>query len=128
MKHFFNLDDNYMYSRLIPVHYKLSEEQLHKMVFANSLDEFFQIINETYYHKLIFSEDQSNLEHNFLRVRSKFIYKLKMKEPLTITPILYYLNIKEREVDQLTTILECIRYQVQPTQIKQYLSITRVSH
>ena len=44
----------------------------------------------------------------------KYLYKVYQTQarqnPMSIIPVEYFLYLKEREIDKLTTALECVRY------------------
>jgi V/A-type H+-transporting ATPase subunit C len=43
------------------------------------------------------------------------------KYPNSMAPVDYYLYLKEMEIDKLTTVLECIRYKLEPTDTLKYV-------
>lgn len=62
-----------------------------------------------------------DMENNYGRQIGKAYTDSKCKAPLSMAPIYCYLYQKERELNQLTTILEGIRYKLGETKISQLI-------
>lgn len=118
---FYNVDNSTILSIIIPINYKLKKEQLYKLVETNTLEDFLSLLNTTYYHTINDSIDVLSIELIFSKLMSKMYKDNNRKYPSSISPILNYLFIKEQEIDRLTTALECIRYQLDPKEILQYV-------
>ncbi len=103
-----------IYSLLVPIHYKLKTEQVKYLVESPSLDEFEVQIQKTYYGKRYqFSGelyDRADLYTECLH----FYVLDKRRNPYSIAAINTYLFLKEEELRKLTTVIECIRYNLTP--------------
>lgn len=120
-KKFYDVDNSTILSIIIPVNYKLKKEQLTNLIETSTIEEFLNYLNTTYYHLFYDSLDGQSMELIFRKLMNK-IYKDNSRQyPYSISPILNYLFLKEQEIDRLTTALECIRYQLEPKDILEYV-------
>ncbi|MFV0341881.1 MAG: V-type ATPase subunit [Anaerocolumna sp.] len=120
-KKFYNIHTQDAYSYIIPVTYKLKKEKLIKLMEAGTMDEFNNVLRTTCYDDLIPSLTNGTIESLYQQVITKN-YKLnKNKYPTSMAPISYYLHLKQLEINQLTTVIECIRYKLDPQDIMKYI-------
>lgn len=122
-KKFYDIDSTKIYAHIIPINYKLSQEELMKLIESHTLDDFTKTISSTYYHKVFPEFDAATIEQNYYSMLNKVYQNNVRKYPLSMTPIQYFLYQKERELDRLTTALECIRYKLEPNEILHYISL-----
>jgi V/A-type H+-transporting ATPase subunit C len=106
---------------IIPVNYKLSKEQLLKLVRSASLEEYASILKTTYYKDFYSSLEKGNLENTYQRLIDKIYKENKAKYPASMSSVNYYLHQKETEIARLTTALECIRYNLDPKDKIKYI-------
>lgn len=120
-KKYYNMLPADIYSLLIPINYKIKTDLLKALVEAPSLDEFLSIAKKTSYAQKYQFEQGYTLERMYI----KYLYYLHMNDrrnnPNSIAVVNTYLFLKEFEIDQLTTVLECVRYKLTPTETMQYL-------
>ncbi len=103
---------------LIPVCYKLHKEEFKELAGCYTVDEFLHVLEGTYYSEL--KEEASveqfykdNLEHAYRENCKKYPYSMS-----AVYNLLYH---KSREIDRLTTALECIRYQMDSNMAIEYI-------
>ncbi len=108
-------------SYVIPVNYKLSKDQLVKLIKATTLDEFFTLLKTTYYKGIIPSLVDGTIEVTYNNILNKIYKEYKAKYPASMTAVNYYLHQKESEIARLTTALECIRYGLDPKERLKYI-------
>lgn len=121
-KKFYNMDISIIYASIIPIHYRISKVPLSKLVEANTLDEFMTVLQTTYYKELCSNESERfSMEQSYRRILNKIYRENKQKYPASMAPIYNFLHLKEQEIDQLTTALECIRYHLEPQEALQYI-------
>lgn len=108
-------------SYVIPVNYKLSKEQLFRLIKSSTLEEYGAILKTSYYKDIVpFLSDES-IEYAYHNLIDK-IYKVnKAKYPASMSSVNYYLHQKEVEIVRLTTALECIRYKLDPKETLKYI-------
>lgn len=117
-KRFFRQSQEEIRTMLIPVHYKLKRTELARMVEAQRIEEFLEIVNNTVYFKGKDAFLNLQDEVSYHRVMQKMYRKLCQKYPASLAPVFAYLYHKEQEIQRLTTALEGIRYQVPEQDIR----------
>lgn len=108
-------------SYIIPVNYKLSKEQLIRLVKASTFDEYLTILKSTHYHTLVDSFLNKTTEETCQSILNKIYRQNLMKYPASMNTVNYYLHRKEKEISRLTTALECIRYGLDPQEKLKYI-------
>ena len=111
-KMYFNTDNGKIMRSIIPIHYRLRKKTVAAMVATESVEELIDLIRKGPYAKL-FAEGEVNKDNiekiyqNYL----KKVYERNLREnPMSIVPIQFFLYLKERELDRITTAIECVRY------------------
>lgn len=106
---------------IIPVNYKLSKDQLLKLINSATIDEFLSLLRTSDY-KMIAAAIQENAVEAANDKLLQSIYKRnKEKYPASVASLFYYLYLKEMEISQLTTAIESIRYQLDPQERLKYI-------
>ncbi len=108
-------------SYIIPVNYKLSKEHLLKLIKSASLEEYIAILRTTYYKELVSSLTEGTIEFTYQRIIDKIYKENKAKYPASMSAVNDYLHKKETEIAKLTTVLECIRYKLDPKDKMKYI-------
>ena len=125
-KHFFHGKPSDIYADMIPIFYRLKKAEIGKMLEAESLTQFVEVLGQTAY----FTEKEPVIslgdEITFRLVMERTYRKVCRDNPMSLAPVLQYLYDKENEIDDLTTILEGIRYRI-PSNKMQELVIRRFS-
>lgn len=106
---------------VIPISYHLKKEELKALVLASSMEEFVKILQDTKYRIPKEKLTQEDIERAYYESTYQVYRRNSMKNPISMAPIHFYLYKKEREVDQLTTALECVRYGIDSDTIMKYL-------
>jgi V/A-type H+-transporting ATPase subunit C len=119
-KKYYQLSENSIYALIIPVTYRLREDEIRAMVASAGTRELDEVIHRTYYGKRFLELNGQELEqfyHQFLR---KLYLEEKRREPYSMAVVTAYLYEKEEEIDKLTTILEGVRYGMPPEETLSY--------
>jgi V/A-type H+-transporting ATPase subunit C len=119
-KKYYDLNKEILYRYLIPLSFKLNKQELIKMVEANNSQEVIEIVQTTYYENYI-GNDPNQWEHEFIKYLLKVQYKNIQSFPYSLAPIVGYIVIKEMEIDNIIAIIEGVRYQVSPDEIRKQL-------
>lgn len=118
-KRYYKMKPSDIYVNIIPVTYRLKKTQLKRMVESETVEEFKEELKTTSY----FTEKEAIVklgdEITSRRIMEKTYGLVYRKYPMSIAPVLRYLYEKEHEIDLLTSVLEGIRYQVPPREIKE---------
>ncbi|MDD5936401.1 MAG: V-type ATPase subunit [Clostridiales bacterium] len=120
-KKYYQVDRTKMIAILIPVNYKLKKEQLKELMAAETVSDFIAKLQETEYKVPGEHITQEDMERAYYKKTVKMYTDSKAQDPLSMAPIFCYLFQKERELDNLTTILEGIRYGMDRAKIREYL-------
>lgn len=120
-KRFYNRKPADIYANMIPICYRIRKEEQQKLLEAEQIEEFVEILGKTAY----FTEKDPVVklgdEITFRQVVDTTYRKLCRKYPMSVAPVLAYLYDKEREIDKLTTILEGVRYQMPAREIQELI-------
>lgn len=120
-KKFYDTHTQNAYTFIIPVTYKLKKEKLIKLMETTTLDEFHAVLKTTCYEELVPVLMNGTIENVYKQKVTK-VYKVnKNKYPTSMAPISYFLHLKQLEINQLTTALECIRYKLDPQDTMKYI-------
>ena len=114
----FSLNRETVYSYIIPNYYKLNEEMITKLVSAPGKDEFLKILSDTPY-RVIFEDNE--FEKNSAKFLNKAYRMSITKYPYSFVNILCYLMLKKCEAANIISIIEGIRYNLSPDEIKEFL-------
>ena len=109
-KKHFNLKEADIYSLLIPIHYRISVEQIKAMAEASNMDEFFAVLQKTPYARHYNFEQDLTIEQMYEDCLYHLYTADRRQNPYSIASINMYLFLKEEELRKLTTAMECIRY------------------
>lgn len=116
---YYHMTSSEIYALLIPVQNRIKPEQLYALANAEHTDEFFHILQHTYYGNLNPVKDGSFLDPETLaRQVLNRIHKLtEQRDPYSIATVNSYLYFKELEIEHIIHIIESIRYGLEPAQI-----------
>lgn len=122
-KKYYHLKPADIYSLLIPINYHLKKEQITKMAEAGSLDEFYSVLKTTCYGRQegLETGGKTDLEHLTGDVLYKVYHASSRQNPYSIATLNSYLYFKEVEIQKIITLIESIRYRVNPDEIISYV-------
>ena len=111
-KLYYKLPKEQIYSMIIPVYYKLKKDHIRQLVEVENEDEFWKLVEDTYYGKRLRKEDydKGNIGKYFEEYLSSCYHKLFRNNPYSLSAITAYLKDKEAEIKKLVTAAESIRY------------------
>lgn len=123
-KHFFHQKPDSIRKILIPIRYKLRDEEMGRLLETEQAEEFMQILGNTAYYKgkdvLVRIQD----EISYHDVMEKMYQRLCRRYPFSIALVFYYFYRKVQEIEHLTTALEGIRYQLPSKEIREMIFIS----
>ena len=123
-KKYYHMSPADIYALLIPVHYRLSKNDITALVEASDLEEFRRALDTTYYKKRFPELAPEKLEEFYNLNLKTIIEKEARNYPHSVIVIYSYLYHKEHEVDRLTTAIECVRYGLSPAETLDYIHKT----
>jgi len=119
----FDMGASDIFTNLIPVCYRLTNEQLMKLIGSVTVEEFLNNLTLTKYAGFVPYLKNGSMEHEFYRILNR-IYKYNATRfPASMSEVNYYLFRKDMEIKNLTTILESIRYRLDNRKMQENLLI-----
>lgn len=124
-KRFYEQTQEEILSMLIPCQYRLRKADILELVGAPGVTELNQALEKTPYFRgkdaFVHMEDEISyrevIDENYERVCRKY--------PVSMAPVLKYLHEKGLEIERVTNIIEGIRYQVPPKDIRDIVLYTK---
>lgn len=116
------LDEGQLFSLIIPYYYKLKAKELEGLIHSGSVDEFNQILSETYYGRHYDNINADNLYGMYDFLVPWVTDRCYRENPYSIASAYSYLIKKEQEQSRLTRALECIRYGLNQRKILEYMN------
>ncbi len=123
-KKMYDMNPAQIFTYLIPVNYKLTAEQLARLVQAVTIDEFMNILNGSRYQKFIEPLRNGTMELEYTKIINRIYQTNITRYPASLTAVNYYLFLKDWEVQRLTSALECIRYGLDQKKKQDYILIS----
>ncbi len=121
-KKYYHMEPAQIFAMIIPIHYKFKAADLRDLVNAESDAAFERVLEGNYYFKryarLI---DGRKLEQIYQDIMQYLFMKDLQNHPYSFACVNTYLFLKEREVDKLTTALECVRYGLTSGETLEYI-------
>ena len=106
---------------LIPIHYKLSTELVKDMVEAPGVEEFENVVIRTTYARHYNFKQNLAMEQMYADCLHHLYTADRRKNPYSVSAINTYLFLKEEEMKKLTTVMECVRYGLNPGETAAYI-------
>ncbi len=110
-----------IYTLLIPIQYRIRREEFKNLVEAPSLEEFFKVLNQSFYGQKYQFDEQHNVEKVVRRYLKHILTTAYQNHPYSLASVYSYLYMKEGEIYRITTALECIRYGLSEKEILGYI-------
>lgn len=119
-KKYFQMNPADIYAFIIPIHYKLTKEQVKKLIEAESAEEMKNQVVDTSYGDVAEIEHAS-LEEMYTQILDKVHMMNMRKYPYSVACMDTYFYRKEREIGKLVTAIECVRYGLSVEETKTYV-------
>jgi V/A-type H+-transporting ATPase subunit C len=120
-KKYYNMSKELIRSYVLPFSTHIKKEMLNRLIDAKDIDEFQEIVSKTRYAE-IFKRD---LDEFFELNSAEYMYNvhsdLFRKYPFSITSAVDYIHMKEYELSNIISVIEGIRYGLNPEKIKKYI-------
>ena len=124
-KKYFRFQNEIIFTYLLPVRYRLTEDIIRQLVNADSIERFIDIVNSsTSYGELFENYDKGRFpEENYRYIYNKLSKSIFVNHSESMVAIYAYLNLKEVELNNITTITEGIRYSLNAVSIREHVGI-----
>lgn len=111
-----------IYLMTIPIHYRIKVDEFKALVEAPTVDQFIQLLANTYYENRFHAMQRSEGMEQFYKACIHGMYLSdRRRNPYSLATVNTYLFLKEEEINRLTTALECIRYGLTPRETLGYI-------
>ena len=120
IKKYYSIGIENMFCYLIPLTYKLEKNEIVKFASAKDLAELESMISHSVYGSL-FAEKNFKIErvmHDYL-LKTYQIMNLNNKN--SVVGVVYYLYLKKLEINNITSIIEGVRYKLSKDEIMSYV-------
>lgn len=124
-KRYFNFDNKLIYTYLLPVRYRIGDELLKKLVECENAEDIPKFLKNTPYKNLFDNAGEGYfIEENYRREVYKISKKIFRTNPESVAGIFAYLDLKELEILNITRVIECVRYNINPEMIRKHMRIS----
>lgn len=120
-KKYYQLPVATVYSLVIPVVYRLHDDEIRAMATASDEKELEEILEHTYYGRHFGELTGGELENLYREFLDRVYGEERRKNPYSLAVVTAYLHDKEEEIDKLTTVLEGVRYGLEPQETLAYI-------
>ena len=118
---YYQMSEASTYALVIPINYRLSDDEIRSMVTARDEKELEEAFQRTYYGKKFMDLDGEDLEQLYQQFLFRVYGEEQRKNPYSMAAVTAYLYKKEQEIDKLTTVLEGVRYGLPPQETLSYI-------
>ncbi len=119
LKKYYSLPNNLIYTHLMPVKYRLDAKTINRLVETESDEQLLLEIYSTPYGKSFLKSAEP--EHVHYKEMTKTYHAAKAFSRESLSVILEYLYLKEFEIKNVITLLECVRYGFDKKEIPKHL-------
>ena len=121
LKNYYHVPEERIIPYLIPISYKLTAQELLRLAKTKTTGEFMTEIGKTRYGKIF--EGMTSPERVFFDVMSGLYRQTVIRNRQSLAPTISYIYHKEREIKNITSLLEGVRYSLPPAEIMAYIFV-----
>jgi V/A-type H+-transporting ATPase subunit C len=120
LKKYYDVHGPDLYAHLIPVHHRLTRADIRRMA-ENDMEGFKKEVAAGPY-RAVFAPGYGNPDRDMGLALSRLRHREAKRNPDTLAGAIAYLSDKAREISQITAILEGIRYERPPEEIREFIN------
>lgn len=124
-KKYFGFESELIYTYMLPIRYRLTQEQLTEMANAADAERIVAVLAGTKYAELFEKRTEGyfieEMYHSAIYSISKKVFR---SHPKTMAAVFAYLHLKEYEINMITMIIEGVRYRHEPVAIRKHINIS----
>ena len=121
-KQYYEMPEAEIYTLIIPVLYRLRQEDIRALVTSESEEQFAAALSRTFYGKQYENLAPDNLEDMYGYVLRDVLRQEAKKKPYSAATLYRYLYLKEHEGEKLIAAVECVRYGIDPDEAFKYIN------
>lgn len=124
-KKYYGFKNEIIITYLLPIHQRLNTQTIARLAFTDSVEQFVdEVRRSTGYGELFDGLEEGKIpEENYRQMYYRLSKKIFVSNTQSLAAIYAYLNLKEKEINDITTITEGIRYGHNTEQIRQHIGI-----
>jgi V/A-type H+-transporting ATPase subunit C len=124
-KKYFDFKNEIIFTYLLPIRYRLSEDVLKQLVNTDGAERFVEAVETlTPYGRLFEDCDKEKFpEENYRYIYNKLSKSIFVNHSQSMVAVYAYLNLKEVELNNITTITEGIRYNLNSEYIREHIGM-----
>jgi len=123
-KTFYNIPPEELFNYTIYNGYKLSKENLKKLCYVNTMEEFNNILSKTPYASIYEKDDSNLIEKREREFQKKYFKKILRENKTNISMVISYLTVYRIEIRDIISIIEQKRYAIDKNEGINYVSVT----
>ena len=108
-------------SYLVHITGKLGRKMTDSLINAGNTEEYLDILKRSPYGFLFDDQNQLFFEHSYLEYIHKLHRTYFRRRPFSVACIISYLRLKELEIANIITIIECIRYGLSEEETRKFV-------
>lgn len=121
-KQYYKMSETEIFALIIPVLYRLRQEDIRNLVMAESEEQFAAVLSNTFYGKQYAGLAPDNLEDMYGYVLRDILRREAKQHPYSVATLYRYLYLKEHEGEKLVAAVECVRYGIDPEEAFRYIN------
>ncbi|MCL2699971.1 MAG: V-type ATPase subunit, partial [Defluviitaleaceae bacterium] len=119
----YKVDGDLIYAHLMPSVSRLTKEHLKELINAGT-EQFFELLRGGPYSKELKDAADANLEAVCHREIRRVYAVTRRKHPHSPAPVIAYIYFKDREIQNITSLLEGVRYKLAPEEIVKFAEVS----
>ncbi len=123
IKKYYKVANEKIWGYLIPSGYKLKKDDIAKLLGAKDLSDMENMICNSYYGRWFKKESFNNIEKVIYDCLSEIYYRIYLNSNDGIFGVIYYFYLKKLEINNITSLIEGIRYKLLPDKIMDHIFI-----
>lgn len=124
-KKYFQFENEIIFTYLLPIRYRLTEDVIKQLVNTDSVERFIQDMEKETPYGILFKDCGGGKfpEENFRLLHYRMSKNIFVNHSESMAAIFAYLYLKEFELNNITTIIEGIRYSLNADYIRSHVGM-----
>ena len=123
IKKYYKMTDEKIFGYLIPSGYKLKKSDIIRLSGINNLSELENMICNGFYGHWFKKESFNNVEKVIYSCLSEIYYHVYLNSKDSMFGVIYYFYLKKLEINNITSLIEGVRYKLDSDKIMNYIFI-----
>ena len=123
IKKYYKVANEKIFGYLIPSGYKLKRDDIMRFLATNNLSDMENMICNSFYGRWFKKESFNNIEKVICNCLSEIYHRIYLNSNTSIFGVIYYFYLKKLEINNITSLIEGVRYKLVPDKIMDYVFI-----